>query len=382
MRVRISPMLCILALTFGFASVAQARSMELLAPNVGWIVPDEHKILWTNDGGASWRDITPTAAKEGAISGVFFLGTSRGWAMIEHGEPDVPGGLRFDLASTDNTGDSWSMRPLTVPERKYQGSDILYGESLAFVDSAHGWLALGNGLNAGHQGMGVLLVTEDGGETWKLAGDGAPQEDEPIGPILMLSPQQGWMVGGGANELLLSTHDGGRTWQTIQLAPSKPTEQMLEHQARLESFERSFHPSDRRSPRYRSDASYNLPTFKDREHGYVSVTYPGLTVLFATDNGGATWKPDRVLEGPPAGPSTVVDSTWIAARVPRRGSPRITKIAPGESAPPISPSSPENRPAMAVSFATVSEGWVLTDDHKLLSTSNGGASWTDITPRR
>ena len=33
-----------------------------------------------------------------------------------------------------------------------------------------------------------------------------------------------------------------------------------------------------------------------------------------------------------------------------------------------------------MSFATASQGWVVTNYFKLLATNDGGATWTDITP--
>ena len=34
-----------------------------------------------------------------------------------------------------------------------------------------------------------------------------------------------------------------------------------------------------------------------------------------------------------------------------------------------------------LSFVTPSQGWVLVDAAELLSTGDGGATWTDITPK-
>lgn len=54
-----------------------------------------------------------------AISSIFFLDTSRGWVLLAQGEPDVPGGITFALASTHNAGTSWSMRRVEIPRRRY-----------------------------------------------------------------------------------------------------------------------------------------------------------------------------------------------------------------------------------------------------------------------
>jgi len=346
--------------------------------------------MWTSSGGTEWEDITPPGPKDGWISGIFFLDTNRGWVLFAHGEPDIPGGLQFDLASTDNAGASWSMRHVTVPDRRYAGSDILHGGSLAFADSVHGWLGLGAGLSAASRGTGVLLATEDGGETWKLATATGWDTHDEIGPMLMLTPKQGWMVSGGANDELLVTRDGGRTWQSIELESPVKTDLMRQYDRNLEQFERSIAGTKLASmqpPQHPSSyAAYRLPTFNDPKHGYVCVTYPGVVVLFATEDGGVTWKPDRVLTGlhdheqDTTVVSAVADSTWFTGRVPKNGMPQMTKLGPGASATDTTMPAPEESAVRRMSFATVSQGWVVTNESKLLATNDGGATWTDITP--
>ncbi|MFZ0244901.1 WD40/YVTN/BNR-like repeat-containing protein [Candidatus Binatus sp.] len=360
--------------------------MKLLAPNVGWAMSGRG-LMWTSSGGTEWEDITPPAAKGAVISGVFFLDTNRGWVLFEHGEPDIPGGLQFDLASTDNAGATWSMRHLSIPERKYSESDILHGGILVFADSVHGWLGLGEGLSAASRGNGVLLATGDGGESWKLATTTGWEEYDTVGSMLMLTPEQGWMVSGGANEELLVTRDGAKTWQRIELESPVKTDQMREYDRNFEQFEQSFQRTipaaaklARKEPQHPSYAAYDLPTFDDPKHGHVSVTYPGVTVLFATDDGGVTWKPEKVVEGRPIGASAVVDSNWITVRVAKDGMPRLANVAPAATTETGAPSSPEDRPADEIDFVTASQGWVVTLYGKLLATNDGGATWTDITP--
>jgi photosystem II stability/assembly factor-like uncharacterized protein len=108
-------------------------------------------------------------------------------------------------------------------------------------------------------------------------------------------------------------------------------------------------------------------------------------VLFATADGGVTWKPDRVLTGlhehqqGAVVVSAMADSTWITGRVPRHGTPQLTKLGPGASATDSTMPAPEESGVSQMSFATASQGWVL-NGVKLLSTNDGGATWADITP--
>ncbi len=361
--------------------------MKLLVANVGWAL-SMGRLMWTSSDGTEWKDITPAGPEDALIATVFFLDTNRGWVMLEHGEPEVAGGLQFDLASTDNAGATWSVQPLRMPER-LSGSFLSGEASLAFADPSHGWLTLyaGNGISRGH---GSVLATSDSGDSWEYS-PGPP--DSVAGPIVMVTPQFGWVVGGGANEELYFTRDGAKTWQRIELESPVKTDLMRKYDQNLEQFDRSFQALPpaaqkflRKEPQHRFYAAYDLPTFEDPKHGYECVTYPGVVVLFATEDGGVTWKPDRVLTGlqeaqTGAGvASAMADSTWITGRVPRHGAPQLTKLGPGASATDTAMPAPEASGIFKISFPTPSQGWVVTNEFKLLTSNDGGATWTDITP--
>ena len=104
-------------------------------------------------------------------------------------------------------------------------------------------------------------------------------DDDPggQGPVVLLTPEEGWMVGGEHDDDLHVTRDGAKSWQTISLPAPKEI-----------------------SPAKFSTA--DVPVFEDSKHGFVAVTYAGghqsAAVLFATDDGGRSWKPDRVLSEP------------------------------------------------------------------------------------
>src|SRR5208283_477539 len=167
------------------AHAAQVRAMKLLAPNVGWALANQH-LFWTADNGASWKDITPArrANSDEHISHVFALDAHDIWLLYaQHGEPLC----KFDLAHSRDTGATWSWIPVSLPPELQHG---LAGEgTLAFVDDRHGWMIL----NSTKVGAGALLVTSDGGRNWRDTHD-----DDPggRGPVVLITPQEGWMVGG------------------------------------------------------------------------------------------------------------------------------------------------------------------------------------------
>jgi photosystem II stability/assembly factor-like uncharacterized protein len=129
-------------------------------------------------------------------------------------------------------------------------------------------------------------------------------------------------------------------------------------------------------------AHYALPVFTNPTHGHIVVSYPGVTVLFVTDDGGITWTPQASVTGRVLGASAVVGSTWITADVPRNGSPQLRKLEPAGSASANTQLGPKLSTARAMSFITPNQGWVMTINDRLFSSSDGGAKWSDITPYR
>ena len=108
------------------------------------------------------------------------------------------------------------------------------------------------------------------------------------------------MVGGEHDDDLHVTRDGAKSWQTISMPAPKEL-----------------------SPAKFANA--DVPVFEDSKHGFVAVTYTGgrqsAAVLFVTDDGGRSWKQDRVLsnleetsEGHEV-KSAVVGDIWLIAKV-------------------------------------------------------------------
>ena len=384
MRTRISRMLCVATLLLGLSSVASAQSMKLLAPGVGWIFQPRNEVLWTSDGGKNWKNITPPVPPDSVISAIFFLDTEHGWILFAHG--DVVVGLNYDLATTDNGGASWSTAPVTLPLPSGPGG----GAWLAFADQDHGWLALGSGVSPISRGNGTLFATSNGGRTWVVPDNSHTCACAGAGPVVMVTPQFGWLVGGQNGDVLYVTRDSAKAWQRVVLESPVRTDLMREYDQRAAQFWQSFlrnippaavaESEKTEKSQDHTYATYDLPVFKDPSHGHIVVAYPGITVLFGTDDGGVTWKPEASVTGRVLGESAVVNSTWITADVPRDRAPQLRKLGAGGSAAANTELGPQLSLADGTSFVTPSQGWVLTSDDRLFSTSDGGASWTDVTP--
>lgn len=137
--------------------------MKLIAPGVGWSFTN-HGLLWTEDGGKDWKDITPRSSlgPVAQIKDVFFLDTRHGWVLFS--KWDEPEAL-FDLARTDNKGATWSILRVHVDL-----GNLAADGQIAFADPIHGWMVLDSATSSAVH-AGSLFLTSDGGRTWRNSPD-------------------------------------------------------------------------------------------------------------------------------------------------------------------------------------------------------------------
>lgn len=330
-------------------------SMKLLTPTTGWAATDD-TLFWTTDGGSQWRDTTPTKPSRDRLASVFFLDENRGWVLHAHSSEF---GWEFDVSCTSDAGGTWSKTH--VASLDLNSSELSGQGWISFADTLHGWLNVGITSSSAFN-LGGLLTTSDGGRTW----DWVKQGPGVAGTILLLTDKDGWLAGGPGDTELYATHDAGSTWQKTSLQAPK-------------ELGSAVYPT------------YDLPTFEDRLHGFVAVTFSGpegsksAAVLYATADGGLTWKPDRTLANLEASSigqkvaSTLADSTWITAVAPAGPQPTLKQLRSNDRVTADVNTQTGYFSGSRVSFVTPTQGWVFSA-HGLLSTTDGGATWAAITP--
>jgi len=370
----------------------QVTSMKLLAPGIGWAVTDfGRKLYWTTNDGEKWDDITPpnVRSEDLRVAQVFFLDTHTGWALLSSFKPELqtmcdsgqphfelvsdniqlacgngnsePPQLKFLLAFTADGGATWSSWPIKIAGVNQPPFSPYV--RLSFADSLHGWLNFGFVCQTDSR---TLLATNDGGRSWRFAPNSPPKYDF-VDEIELVTPQEGFALQTSGQKLFV-TRDGAHSWQEIKVTP----------------------PKEAGAPTY---SSYSMPIFTDSKHGYLPVVYgekiygpaSGLTAaaLFVTDDGGRTWKVNRIIKnlgdrtfGEPI-PSTIADDVWILS-AGRNNSPKLTELKAGERIDaPVGWGYLMNQ---KLSFLTPDRGWLLQFDGWLQATGDGGSSWTEITP--
>lgn len=149
-------------------------------------------------GHAQKADGVPTLVQRSAVklpvpTKARILGATRAGARI------VAVGDRGTILLSDDDGKSYRQAK-TVPTRAAL-------TSVSFVDERHGWAV-------GH--WGVILNTQDGGETWALQRDDLGT-DQPLFSVWFKNRNEG--LAAGLFSLLLKTEDGGKTWSAVSLPP-------------------------------------------------------------------------------------------------------------------------------------------------------------------
>lgn len=365
----------ILALCLSTLSTAQQagriESMKLMASDVGWAATNK-KVFWTADNGAHWKDITPRLNhKRQTVSSVFFLDVSSGWVLLSCGDDRDPiaDNLCFELASTTDAGQTWSALRETIAapfsrEQLENGHGFSGRSWLHFADSQHGWEILDTSTNSANASAGEMLRTADGGKTWTLTKE-VPTADH----FYFLTGADGWIAGGKDHELYV-THDAGDSWRRVLLPAAAGTEPNL-------------------------GVDYALPVFESARRGFLSVQYSlgpvaghNLTTLalFTTDDGGSSWKLDRILPKLPGTfTSGVVDSAWLGAHSemvePSTGRTNLQLRSQGSDHTLTSNVSNVSSfgKVTQLSFLSRDQGWINMSD-RLLSTKNAGRTWEEITP--
>lgn len=343
--------------------------MQLVAPEKGWARTSNGHLFYTSDNGGHWTDISPKAP--GHTSDTFFLNESHGWVLLSN-ENEQSNLISFEVASTSDSGRTWAISHMMVPSQK--PAELDGWGWIDFADPHHGWVVLHANSSSAFS-WGLLLATDDGGMTWRELPQ-APVAGRPV----FFNPRDGW-ISGPAWAGRYSTHDGGRTWGGAG-GPSDLPESVPAH------------------------ATYGDLKFTSPDHGFLPIwlspsnderkSKGTALILYTTDDAGRTWRRDRTLTDSDVGSLDHVkdmitvagadESVMIAAmndKLPKR---RLTLVTVGRKGKVVREDSMiplrEHDYLGQFSFADRTNGWAFTGLGSLWSTTDGGATWRDISPGR
>lgn len=343
---------------------SRVADAELVAADQGWAWKGE-SLLWTADGGETWRDITPPGTEGEAIWTISFLDVAHGWVALSPPFERIEDLLAVRMVRTEDGGQTW--QELSPFEANLPNGPPGRVEDLRFLDSQRGWMSIDNTVTM-NSSTGYLFETADGGVTWR-------QRSLPnAGPVRFITPSVGWTIGScctGAPKQLYRTDDGGATWQQQRPAPNPG--------GAGDGYD--FH-------------DYSLPVFQNERQGVLAVTlrderYEVTGVgFYRTSDSGESWQPAATFEssgellpgsGIPITLQIVTGDHWVvvmpeALFVTRDGGGSWEQVQPaGLPAPSVGE-------FLKLEFADDRFGWGLFYwlDSVLLKTEDGGRSWSPV----
>ena|GEM_PF-2422087 len=348
--------------------------------------------LLSTDGGVHWHDQSPGALRQDEPAGLakselppgftdFYLDGANAWAARSFNYGSKASCYdHIVIFGTSDGGQSWhESAPIalkvgsTTPASPVQCQidchppNFGFGLHMFFIDSQHGWL-----LADPHVGISYLYATFNGGRDWRLV---SQQSLVLTCPFVFTSPSTGWLSCDSPNTgspipSLSETQDGGATW-TTRVLPDPPEG---------------------------CPCSIGLPVFFDAMHGAVRQ-YTGQS-MYTTSDGGNTWRP---LSLPSTPLSLAIDfadahNFWDLILQPGwvRGDPApphdwlYHSADGGATWSVVARDTPINYPALSplniwpsLWFVDANHGFIIqpNDSPRLLTTSDGGHTWTGINPQ-
>lgn len=292
---------------------APLATLHMIDASTGWNL-NSGKLMRTTDGGAHWNDVTPR-------------------------------GIRLTPAST-STALSASLAWLAVPTA---------------ADPSAG-TALPSGTRIFH--------TIDGGQSWQSSIVPVIPGNLKIAQLTFSTAQNGWLlynqggVGGAERATVVRTTDGGKTWAVVSTVLPASTDG----------------PPPGKLP---FGGTKTGITFLDASTGWItgSDSVPNLSWLFVTHDGGQTWtqqhlslpsnvSPDSLSLLPPTFFSTTRGILPVGV-----GQANTVIYVTNDKGATWQPTTPVSANLVASDFLDEQHGWV-TDGTSLLTTSDGGHTWT------
>jgi photosystem II stability/assembly factor-like uncharacterized protein len=273
-------------------------AIHMVDGNSGWAIGGlgsmgDH-VLFTADGGSTWKDITPpepapsSGNNKSAIG--YFQDARNAWVTYAYTGFIVP--TPAVVWRTQDGGATWqASHPLDLSGL----SESFAPSDLYFVGGQAGWLLVHVGAGMNHDYVS-LYRSQDGGITWTRLID--PNNDGGIQichktAILFTDPSHGWLTGDcnsvAPGVFLFKSSDGGITWQFVDLPDPVGAQGLFtDENVACGSYDPFFFSNDLGHLGVRCDNftvspmtnNYYVYTTQDGGATWTSSTYPGESLYF------------------------------------------------------------------------------------------------------
>jgi photosystem II stability/assembly factor-like uncharacterized protein len=344
------------ATTSSSSGTVQPLSMiRMFSPSNGWALSTQ-AVLFTTDGGKSWKDVTPPRVTITPDATADFYSTNLAWVALPP-EKNI-----IHIYSTINEGKSWTPSSFAVNPGTTTASQLF------FVDPQHGWLLSPTAVQSGSEAV-VIYRTTNGGGTWREVSVARPDNAPNAAKVLPFSGDKqgisfvndstGWVAGTipkSDTVWLYVTHDGGSTWQP----------QFLSLPSNVKGAQITTLP-----PRFFSSSSGILPVLFLASNGARTADF------YQTTDGGTTWKSTSTLTLSSVIRSFInLNQGWVTddtnLYMTQNGGHSWTQLNPNMSLKGVT----------HLDFVTNQIGYAISGAKNgspfLLQTTDGGNSWTTV----
>jgi photosystem II stability/assembly factor-like uncharacterized protein len=346
--------------------ISVPEEIKMFDENHGWMIGGEdfatRRLFYTDDGGLTWNDITPSSIAD--IEAGFFLDAQTAWIPSAAAGTNIP-----TIVHTTDAGKSW---------QQYQ--DLPFKQaSLDFANPLIGWATADVGVAAGNLYF-TLYQTLDGGTHWRqlILGQSflAIEPSLPRGTIHIvdgqdfkfLNPSTIWFGGNQivsmSNVVFQVSHDSGKTWTKITI-----------------DVPESNRIGD-------GILTYGTPDFITQNDGYVVASYAlpnsaGGSDVIMTHDGGNTWTASHNLIAGETNWSLHIDfispteaffHCGDSLCLTRDSMQTWTAIPSNFSFSPVN----EQQTLQALDFVDAQVGWAIVNENganQLIKTTDGGRTW-------
>ena len=171
---------------------------------------DKSRIYKTKDGGAHWALLFTNPDAKGFLDGIAFWDARRGIVLGDAVEGHMT------VFTTADGGEHW-IRRQTPPAVANEGAFAASNSSLALLGKKEAWFGTGG------QGAGRVYHTKDAGETWTVAATAIRNDTASAGifSVAFRDAKHGMAVGGEYSKdkeklgNIVVTRDGGLTWKAL-----------------------------------------------------------------------------------------------------------------------------------------------------------------------
>lgn len=178
----------------------------LTGTETGWLRFGD-SLFYTENMGTGWQDITPPLDQSETLVDGYFLDSNQAVAISVSSS-----GVRWQLKllKTGDSGLSWRAIPVILPNHAKDFENAPFGDAFVqWQNSDSGWILIKQATSINFS-VGILLRTNDGGQSWSVSEPPAAEE------FVFVDEKMGFMSDPTDETRLFQTQDGGLSWQSIK----------------------------------------------------------------------------------------------------------------------------------------------------------------------